>query len=71
MGQSRYAGRQSSDPLRQSARLGERPGAFQGRRAGELEEGSRRQGAHGDRLGKSGDRLGRRRCEEDRVRQML
>ncbi len=58
-GQSRDSGRQSSDPFRQSALLGERHGAFQGRRAGELEEGSRRQGAPGEGLGGSGGLLGR------------
>ena len=64
VGQSRYSGRQSSDLLRQSARLGERPGAFQGRRAGELEDRRRCQGAPGEGLGGSGGLLGRRHLGE-------
>ena len=51
MGQSRYLGRQSSDPLRQSAQLGDRSAAFQGRRAGELGDRRRCQGAAGEGLG--------------------
>jgi len=50
-GQSKSADRQSSDPLRQSAPLGERPDAFQGRRAGEMGDGRRCEGASGDGLG--------------------
>jgi hypothetical protein len=60
VGPSRYSRRQSSEPLRQSARLGECAGPFQGRSAGELEEGSPRQGAPGEGLGGGDGLLGRR-----------
>jgi hypothetical protein len=66
VGRSRYFGRQSSEPLRQSTLLGERTGPFQGRSAGELEEGSRRQGAPGEGLGGGGGLLGRRYEERGR-----
>jgi hypothetical protein len=60
MGPSRYSGRRSSDPLRQSAPFGERSGAFQGRRAGEPGDRNRGRRAPGEGLGGSGDLLGRR-----------
>jgi hypothetical protein len=58
VGQSRYSGDQSNDPLRQSALPGERAGAFLGRRAGEREDRRPPRRAPREGLGESGDLLG-------------